>query len=125
MELGWNGWPGPDFTVQDNVQDLAEHFAEFEGNEAYAYSVMSGERCIGCVYIEPWMDGAQLAFWVVDDVLGREGEIVDSVLDWLVGWPVQAVVVPVRQERGRTVQQLTSLGLRRVPGPAGHVSFRR
>ena len=120
-DLDWNGWPAADFTLQANTQDLADHLGEFERNEAYAYSVLSGERCVGCVYVEPWAEGAQLAFWFVDDWLPRQGEVVRAALDWLATWPA-AVVVPVRPWNPAR-SMLGELGLVECAGPEGFVSY--
>lgn len=122
-ELQWNGWPGPAFTLADNVADLTMHHTEFRRNEAYAYSVLGPERCLGCIYIEPWGGGAQLAFWVVDDALSIEGEVVAAVLGWLGGWPLERVIVPLHPANRRGQALLESLRLVRCPGPEGHVSF--
>lgn len=125
QELDWKGWPAPDFTLQDNHADLAEHYAEFLRREAYAWSVLRGERCLGCVYVEPWSSGAQLAFWVIDEALPLEAELLCFMLDWLASWPFEQVVVPVRPQHRRGRQVLASLGLREVQGPPGFVSYAR
>ena len=124
-ELDWNGWPPEGFSLQDNVLDLAEHYAEFMRREAYAYSVQAPEGCIGCIYLEPWGTGAQLAFWFVDAWLDRESHILTSILDWLDGWPVDALVLPLSPGNERTKSVLVGLGLEPCEGPPGHVSFRR
>jgi len=124
-ELQWGGWPSPDFTLADNRADLAEHYAEFERRQAFAYSVLAPDRCIGCVYIEPWTDGAQLAFWVIDDALPIEAEVVSQVLAWLDAWPFDRVVVPLRAENLRGRAGMESLGLEPCPGPEGHISYVR
>jgi hypothetical protein len=124
-ELQWNGWPRPDFSLADNTADLANHYAEFERREAYAYSVLSPDGCIGCVYIEPWAAGAQLAFWVIDAALPVEAEVVARVLDWLDGWPFDQVVVPLRPSNKRGRACATSLGLQPCSGPDGFVAYAR
>jgi len=124
-ELQWNGWPGPTFSLADNIADLAKHFGEFERREAYAYSVFGPEICLGCVYIEPFGDGAQLAFWVIDAALPIEGEVVERVLDWLESWPIERVVVPVRASNRRGRDLLERLGMEPVPGPEEHLSYGR
>ena len=75
------------------MADLADHYAEFERREA-AYSVFAGTRCIGCIYIEPWHDGAQLAFWWVDDRLMGQATRLGPLLDWLERWPFSRIIVP-------------------------------
>ncbi len=105
------------------MADLAEHQAEFERREAFAYSVLASSRCIGCVYIEPWTCGAQLAYWVTDDAIAIESDIVAGVLAWLTLWPFDCVVVPLRPENVRGRACLQGLGLQPCPGPPGHISF--
>ena len=125
-ELDWKGWPTAGFTLEENVADLVDHYGEFERREGYAYSVLADPRCIGCVYIESWTepDGAQLYFWLRDDALELEGEVVSGTLTWLLhGWPLARVVVAVRPWNHRGVQVLEGLGLRRCVGPEGHVGF--
>ena len=124
-ELEWNGWPKPDFSLADNRTDLANHYGEFERGEAYAYSVLSPERCIGCVYIKPWERGAQLPFWVIDEALPIEGEVVGHVLAWLETWPVDRVVMPLRPWNVRGRACMESLGLEPCAGPTGHVGYAR
>lgn len=121
-ELDWNGWPGPEFSLEENRLDLAEHYREFEDREAYAYSVLSGEDCVGCLYIEPWSSGAQLAFWFRDDWLPRETEVIEAVLKWLEGWPFDEVLLPLRPWNARKLAAVQALGLRPCAGPEGHVS---
>ena len=122
-ELDWGGWPAEGFGLSDNIADLAEHHAEFVRREAFAYSVLEGDRCIGCVYIEPWSEGAQLAFWVIDEVLDAEADIVTAVLDWLRNWPFEQVIVPVREANTRARRWLEARGYMPCAGPPGHVSF--
>ena len=124
-ELDWNQWPPEGFTLEDNREDLARHYAEFVNREAYAYSLFRGDWCFGCIYIEPWNTGAQLAFWVVDAALEREAEVVSRVLDWLSQWPFEQVIVPVKPDNLRGQQALAEAGLARCEGPQGHISFVR
>lgn len=125
QELGWNGWPPDDFDVVANIDDLAKHYAEFERREAYAYSLFSAERCIGCIYIEPWEGGAQLHFWVIDAWLPQEPIILESVLRWLEAWPFDEVIVPVRPQVRRMHDRAAELGLTTCDGPEGFISYRR
>jgi len=124
-ELDWNGWPPEQFTLEDNIRDLADHYEEFVRREAYAYSIQTPDSCIGCIYIEPWNTRAQLAFWVVDSWLDRESQILTAILNWLEAWPVEGVIVPMSQHNTRGQAVLEDLGLQRCEGPESHVSFRR
>lgn len=124
-ELDWNGWPPEGFDLDDNRRDLAEHYREYERREAYAYSLLRARRCIGCVYVEPWTTGAQLAFWVIDEALPETAALLGAVFDWLAAWPFEAVVVPLRPWNERDQATLTALGLAPCEGPEGHRSFVR
>ncbi|MFT5587335.1 MAG: hypothetical protein ACI9VR_004944 [Cognaticolwellia sp.] len=111
------------FSQQDNKADLAEHYREFQAREAYAYSILSGAVCVGCLYIEPWSTGAQLAFWITDDWLHREAEVIVAALTWLKTWPFERVLLPLRPWNTRKLQTLASIGLVPCPGPEGHRSL--
>lgn len=126
-ELDWRGWPRNDFTLEDNEADLAEHFAEFQRGEAYAYSVLNPDEstCLGCIYLEPWTPGAQLALWVVDAEvpMGLELHLLRTLVPWLAGWPLPAVRVPVRASNPRLQAVLRDLECPAVDGPPDHQSF--
>ncbi|MFT7518681.1 MAG: hypothetical protein ACI9MC_000813 [Kiritimatiellia bacterium] len=124
-ELGWDGWPTATFSRQDNRADLAQHFAEFERREAFAYSILQNTRCIGCIYVEPWTEGAQLAHWVTAEALTIEHEIVNATLDWLCTWPFERVIIPVRHGNLRGRALLEALGSRVCAGPANFISYER
>lgn len=127
-ELKWGEWPAEGFTLEDNRLDLARHLAELERREAFAYSVLdpSGQRCLGCVYLEPWEPGAQLAVWVIDDEVatGLEEHLLQTVAAWVrAAWPLDRLIVPLRatNTRGRAV--VAAMGLPACDGPPDHVSF--
>lgn len=126
QELQWNGWPAESFSLEDNIEDLAEHYREFAANEAWAYSILRDASCIGCLYIEPWEGGAQVAWWLVDDWLDREAAILADIMAWLDrAWPLNRLVWPVRPENLRAQTVLSDLGLRPIDGPLGHRTFTR
>lgn len=96
----WSGsdWPAPGFTVADNEDDLARHQEEHDAGDAFTYTVLSpdGERCLGCVYVEPparWVDetpgtpagDAVVGLWVVADRVGDglELRLFAAVHRWL------------------------------------------
>lgn len=125
-ELGWNGWPPDGFTLADNRADLAEHYAEFLGREAYAYSVLNPSGAVvGCAYVEPWDPGAQVAFWVVDPEVetGLERHLLQTLATWLATWPLGSVRVPLRPHNARGIAVLEAMGAVRVDGPEDHVSY--
>ena len=107
-ELQWGSWPPEDFTLELNREDLRGHYGEFTRGEAFAYTVLNCDRtqCLGCVYIErcPEVDGAQLAFWVIDDAVGLELFLVTAVLAWIhQDWSISRVLLPVREANVRAL----------------------
>jgi hypothetical protein len=105
-ELQWGDWPAEDFTLELNRADLRGHHAEFVRGEAFAYTVLSPDRtrCLGCIYLERCteIEGAQLAFWVIDDALDTEAVLVTDVLQWVHReWPIDRVLIPLRDANTR------------------------
>ncbi len=115
-ELQWGGWPPEDFSLKLNRADLCRHHGEFRRCEAFAYSVLSPDRsqCLGCVYIERCaeIDGAQLAFWVINDAIKIEAVLVTDVLAWIHrDWSINRVLVPLREANRRGIMLAQDLGL--------------
>ncbi|MEE2936531.1 MAG: GNAT family N-acetyltransferase [Planctomycetota bacterium] len=115
-ELQWGDWPPADFTLDLNRQDLAEHYGEFVRREAFAYTVLSvnREQCLGCVYLERCeeIDGGQLAFWVIDDALEREVELVEEMLHWVhQEWAIERLLLPFHQTNQRGINLARKCGL--------------
>ena len=102
-ELDWNGWPPEGFNLEDNRADLKSHHDELLAHEAYAYTVLDpdADECLGCIYIEPWRDQAQLCLWVTDEgrTNGFEAHLLDAVLRWLHEvWRFRDVLLPLRPQ---------------------------
>jgi hypothetical protein len=127
--LHWGSWPRPDFTLEDNREDLTRHFAEFEAREAYAYTVQDQDRthCVGCIYINPPRDRkvdvpapmCVLAFWVIEPELKNDLDLhlVASTLDWIqTTWPYQSVLLPIHKENKRGHEIMGKLGISQMPG---------
>ena len=115
-ELQWGEWPPEGFTLESNRVDLREHHDEFVRGVAFAYTVLSPDRaqCLGCVYLERCdeIDGAQLAFWVIDDAIDRESIIVTDVLQWIHReWPIDRVLLPLRDANVRGIALASKCGL--------------
>lgn len=115
-ELQWGKWPPEGFTLEFNRTDLRDHHDEFLRGEAFAFTVLATDRsrCLGCIYIERCeeFDGAQLAFWVIDDALEMEATLVADVLQWIYqDWPIKRVVIPLRHVNRRGIALATDLGL--------------
>jgi hypothetical protein len=107
-ELQWGEWPPEDFTLEFNRVDLRGHHEEFIRGEAFAYTVLSPDRarCLGCIYLERCaeIEGAQLAFWVVDDALDMEAVLVTDVLQWVhEAWSIDRVLIPLREANTRGI----------------------
>ena len=120
-ELQWGEWPAEDFTLESNRTDLRRHDDEFVRQVAFAYTVLTpdGTRCLGCIYLERCgeIDGAQLAFWVVDDALDMEATLVTNVLCWIhQSWSIERVLLPLRETNARGMALAQRLGLRAWTG---------
>jgi hypothetical protein len=105
-ELQWGNWPPDDFTLESNRADLRRHHGEFIRGEAFAYTVLSTDRarCLGCTYLErcPEVEGAQLAFWVIDGAIDLEAALVSEVLQWIhSAWSINRVLIPLREANAR------------------------
>ncbi|MCB0076661.1 MAG: hypothetical protein KDD73_04490 [Anaerolineales bacterium] len=102
------GWPTPTFSWEENLRDLAEHQAEFERREAFAYTVVTLDegRCLGCLYINPARDGkadARVHMWVRQSEYerGLDPILFRTVSDWLErAWPFEKIEYVGRDERG-------------------------
>ena len=115
-ELQWGEWPPVDFTLRDNHDDLAKHYDEFLRRQAFAYTVLAPtrDRCLGCIYLERCdaISGAQLAFWVIDDAISLEFELVQSVMNWIHNyWFIERVLLPIRPENQRGLKIAVDLEL--------------
>ena len=98
FRLGQEGsedWPVP-MSLEQNLDDLRQHAAEFAASEAYTYSVVdpSTTDVVGCVYIYPdRADGpdadppqtprAVVRSWVRADRAGLDGPVASAVATWL------------------------------------------
>lgn len=108
-ELQWGDWPPENFTLEENRADLRRHHEEFLRGEAFAYTVLSPDRtkCLGCFYVERCVEieGAQLAFWLIDEKIDIEGLLLSRVLRWLRDdWSIQRIVLPFRDENTRGIE---------------------
>ena len=50
-----DSWPRDGITLDEDLEDLRRHEAEWERRLAFAYTVLSADesRCLGCVYLNP------------------------------------------------------------------------
>lgn len=125
--LHWGDWPREDMTLEQDRDDLARHFKEFEERSAYAYTVLTPdrERCAGCIYMKPaggTPRAMSLAFWVVESELesGLDEHLLRSVLQWIQrDWPVDRLVLPVHMDDKRTAEVAAKVGMRTGGKPRG------
>lgn len=115
-ELQWGDWPPANFTLERNRDDLRGHHDEFLRGEAFAYTVLSPDcsRCLGCVYLERCAEiqGAQLAFWVIDEAIDMEAFLLKEVLQWAhQAWKINRVLIPLRDANTRCIAMARKCGL--------------
>ncbi len=94
----WAGeWPEP-MSLEENLEDLVEHFREFEAREAFAYSILDGDEVIGCLYINPSdRHGVHVLSWVREDRAEMDPIVWRAVSDWLAAvWPFEAFFYAAR-----------------------------
>jgi RimJ/RimL family protein N-acetyltransferase len=117
--LHWGDWPRPDFTVEENREDLARHWQEFVDREGYAYTVLTpdGSRCVGCVYLEALPGGAPddvaMAYWVIEPELASDLDrhLLDALGGWFQdAWPWRRVVLLNHPENVRGNEVASALG---------------
>ncbi len=101
-------WPHEAFTLEENLQDLVEHWEQFQRREAFAYTVLSPDEttCLGCVYINPPQGQpteARVHLWVRQSAhdQGLDPVLFHTVKAWLeADWPFAHVMYPGRNESG-------------------------
>ncbi|MGF1664737.1 MAG: N-acetyltransferase [Acidimicrobiia bacterium] len=80
-----DGWPAP-MTLADNLGDLVMHRREFDQRIAFAYSVLSGDDVIGCLYIDPDETGAADAMvrcWVTAAWADHDQQFAEAIAEWI------------------------------------------
>ena len=101
QDWGSDDWPVP-MSSEQNLRDLVTHRREFDGGEAFAYSVLDGDvhEIIGCVYVDPDSTGAADAMvrcWVTAERASLDHELADAVRRWIIdAWPLKSVRFPGR-----------------------------
>jgi hypothetical protein len=96
-------WPKDDMTLEDNTEDLKKHEEEFNSRKAFAYTVLtlSGDKCIGCVYIDspkvPEYD-CEVYLWVRDSEISLDDNLYQNVHNWIQSsWPFKRIAFPGRE----------------------------
>ena len=97
-------WPADDFTLEQNCADLARHEEDHQHRRAFTFTVLdlSGEACLGCVYVVPLarcLNAAEVGaeeleamgehdalvqFWIRADRLAEELDrrLLYGLIDW-------------------------------------------
>ncbi len=92
----WGSWP-PEagLTLAENLRDLEEHAADFDQRKGFTYTVLDGERVVGCVYIYPSKAEPGIVMvrsWVTADRAELDLPLHDAVAEWLASdWPFAEV----------------------------------
>ena len=100
-----SSWP-EGLTLEQNLVDLGWHQKEFQRRRSFAYTVVdpSGERVLGCVYVNPTAKrgfDAAVYLWARQSELekGLEHRLYEAVQDWVRReWPFRNAAFP-----GRTI----------------------
>jgi hypothetical protein len=91
---GSDDWPVP-MSLEQNLDDLRRHAAEFAAGEAYTYSVVDPTTTdvVGCVYVSPDRDAdagaaeqaprAVVRSWVRADRAGLDAAVASAIAMWL------------------------------------------
>lgn len=135
-----SSWPADDFTLEENLQDLAMHSQEHDEGVAFTYTILSTDRstCLGCVYIKPLFplfaqaheaatgerptNGARVTFWVRESSVrdGLDTRVLRHLMDWFADtWPVDRVVYFTSDGDERHQQLFEEAGLVQAYAVAG------
>ena len=100
--LPGDDWPEDDMTLQQNTEDLRQHWKLFEERTSFAWTVLTPDssKCVGCVYLYwpllPDFD-ATVYLWARSDAPGLDAELESTVKGWLAAeWPFENPAFPGR-----------------------------
>lgn len=87
----WGGeWPVP-MSLEQNLDDLEMHAADFERRTGFTYSILDGDDVIGCVYIYPSKRpgrDAEVASWVRASRAEMDAPVWQHLSEWIErDWP--------------------------------------
>ncbi len=98
-------WPEPDFTLAEDMRQLALKERLFDERKSFTYAVVSpdAKRILGSVYVKPGVGGPDAAvfMWVRKDAFDRglDPMLERAVREWVDrAWPFEWVVYPGRPE---------------------------
>ncbi len=136
-------WPINAFTRKENLVLIAQHEAEHNAGEAFAYAILdvSRQRELGCTYLRPLdpylsrtgtvLEGvaagsAVVTFWVVDDAASRPSAtaVLDDILAWSAAWGVAPVVVRALPDERESLAAIVELGLDEIPARHQQLPYR-
>ncbi|MCA9949083.1 MAG: hypothetical protein KDE48_05520 [Anaerolineales bacterium] len=123
---GGHNWPTADFTLADNLQDLAWHDREHRKRIAFTYSVLSAaeDQCLGCVYINPLtkvLPGNEtvladvpsqtpiVRFWVIQSQIDNklDSQLLESLIAWFkMEWDFSLVLYHTRKANEQQIHLL-------------------
>jgi hypothetical protein len=85
-------WPVP-MSLEENRADLVEHARHFAERMGFTYSILDGERVIGCVYIYPSQRpgrDAEVRSWVREDRSEMDLTVWNALSEWIEQeWPFE------------------------------------
>ena len=126
------------FPLSANLEDLEQHNEEHIQREAFTYTVLSpdGERCEGCVYINPWEHAvahrhidatvadidageheAVVTFWIRSDrlELDYERQLIGGLLEWFKrDWQFGRITFMTNDQLPGQVSVLQEVGLKQT-----------
>ena len=98
----YSDWPKKSLTLNENITDLEQHEAEFDGRLAFAYSVFnsSSTLCLGSIYIGPSQSSefnCDVFYWIRDSHNHLETDLKNEIKKWLRDfWPFKKIAYPGR-----------------------------
>lgn len=129
-------WPEDEFSLTQNLEDMAAHIDDHAARRAYAYSVLSddGNLCLGSIYVKPiavmneyWKPDEMLEramkkivtrvdFWLRDSEVASGGDeaLVKAILEWIGGNWVGGVAFSLRKNMDKRRQAYLAAGLREL-----------
>ncbi|HYP45367.1 MAG TPA: ASCH domain-containing protein [Propionibacteriaceae bacterium] len=93
------GWPPATMTAAQDYEDLDRHEQEIARHESFNYALLNTDETAlyGCLYLDPDGQGAEVSWWVVDQLVATpvEQELAEFVPRWLAArWPFADVRYP-------------------------------
>ncbi len=92
-------WPAP-MPLEQNLDDLVRHAADFDDRTGFTYSVLDGDDVIGCLYIYPSNApeyDAKVTSWVRETRAPMDRDLWEQVTIWLRdAWPFTSPLYAAR-----------------------------